>query len=156
MPRRAKIKKRVPAPDPVYNNVNIAKFINALMSRGKKNLAQRIFYNALDLAEQKLKKPGLDVFEQAMKNATPAIEVKPRRVGGATYQVPIEVSHSRGNALAMRWLITYARQRSGKSMTEQLAAELIDAHNGSGTSIKKKEDTHKMADANRAFAHYRY
>lgn len=156
MPRRAKIKKRVPLADPTYNSVLVSKFINCLMTRGKKTVAENIFYKSLDVAELKLKKPGFEVFEQALKNVTPAIEVKPRRVGGATYQVPVEVTPARGEALALRWLIKYARARNGKSMIDQLAAEFIDAHNSTGASVKKKDDTHKMADANRAFAHYRY
>jgi small subunit ribosomal protein S7 len=156
MPRRARVKKRIPIADPVHGSVLVSKFINCLMTRGKKTVAEGIFYRALEQAEQKLKKPAFEVFEQALKNATPMIEVKPRRVGGATYQVPIEVSQERGQALALRWLIKYARVRNGKSMREQLAAEIIDAYNGTGASVKKKDDTHKMADANRAFAHYRY
>lgn len=156
MPRRAKIKKRIPAPDPVYGSVDAAKFINCLMTRGKKTVAERIFYGALDKAEAKLGKPGIEIFDKAMENVTPMIEVKPRRVGGATYQVPVEVSKERGQALALRWLIKFSRARNGKSMADQLAAEILDAYNNTGTSIKKREDTHKMADANRAFAHYRY
>ncbi|MGV3526756.1 MAG: 30S ribosomal protein S7 [Candidatus Sericytochromatia bacterium] len=156
MPRRAKIKKRLPAPDAIYNSVEISKFINCLMTRGKKTVAEGIFYQALDKAEAKLSKPGIEIFQKAMDNVTPMIEVKPRRVGGATYQVPIEVSKERGKALALRWIIRYSRERNGKSMAEQLAAEIMDAYNNTGSSIKKREDTHKMADANRAFAHYRY
>lgn len=156
MPRRAKIRKRMPAPDPVYNNVDVAKFINCLMYRGKKTVAEGIFYGALNKAEAKLGKSGLEVFQKALENVTPMIEVKPRRVGGATYQVPVEVSRERGRALALRWVIRFARERNGKSMVDQLAAELMDAYNNTGTSVKKREDTHKMADANRAFAHYRY
>lgn len=156
MPRRATIKKRIPRPDPIYGSVIISKFINNLMLKGKKTLAERIFYNSIDRAGEKLGKPGNEVFDQALKNVTPLIEVKPRRVGGATYQVPVEVSVERGTALAMRWLITFARKRPGKSMIDQLSAELLDAYNNTGASVKKKEDTHKMAEANRAFAHYRY
>lgn len=156
MPRRAQIKKRIPRPEPVYGSVDAAKFINCLMTRGKKTVAEGIFYKALNRAEEKLKKPGDEIFEQALRNVTPMIEVKPRRVGGATYQVPVEVSVERGKALAMRWLIKYARGRNGKSMREQLAAEIMDAFNNTGQSVKKREDTHKMAEANRAFAHYRY
>lgn len=156
MPRRAKIRKRIPAPDPVYQDVDVAKFINCLMTRGKKTVAEGIFYGALNKAEAKLSKPGLEVFQKAMENITPMIEVKPRRVGGATYQVPVEVSRERGKALALRWVIKYARSRNGKSMIDQLSAELMDAYNNTGSSVKKREDTHKMADANRAFAHYRY
>jgi len=156
MPRRAKIKKRIPAPDPVYQSVDVAKFINCLMTRGKKTVAESIFYGALDKAEAKLDKPGVEIFNKALDNVTPMIEVKPRRVGGATYQVPVEVTKERGRALALRWLIKYARDRNGKSMVDQLSAEMLDAYNNTGASVKKKEDTHKMADANRAFAHYRY
>lgn len=156
MPRRAKIKKRIPTPDPVYNNVEVAKFINCLMTRGKKTTAERIFYGALQKAEAKLDKSGLEIFQKAMENVTPMIEVKPRRVGGATYQVPVEVTKERGNALALRWLIRFARARNGKSMIDQLSSEILDAYNNTGSSVKKREDTHKMADANRAFAHYRY
>lgn len=156
MPRRAKIRKRIPAPDPVFGSVDAAKFINCLMTRGKKTVAEGIFYGALEKAEAKLSKPGIEIFQKAMENVTPAIEVKPRRVGGATYQVPVEVTAERGQALALRWVIKFARARNGKSMADQLAAELMDAYNSTGSSVKKKEDTHKMADANRAFAHYRY
>lgn len=156
MPRRAKIKKRLPAPDPVYQSQDIAKFINCLMTRGKKTVAEGIFYGALDKAEAKLGKPGIEIFNKALENITPMIEVKPRRVGGATYQVPVEVTKERGRALALRWVIKYSRDRNGKSMVDQLSAELLDAYNNTGSSVKKKEDTHKMADANRAFAHYRY
>jgi len=156
MPRRAKIKKRIPLPDPVHQSVDIAKFINCLMTRGKKTVAEGIFYGALDKAEAKLTKPGVEIFNKALENITPQIEVKPRRVGGATYQVPVEVTKERGRALALRWMIKYARDRNGKSMVDQLSAEIMDAFNNTGASVKKKEDTHKMADANRAFAHYRY
>ena len=156
MPRRAKIKKRIPTADPVYNSVEIAKFINCLMTRGKKTTAERVFYGALKKAEAKLDKSGLEIFQKAMENVTPMIEVKPRRVGGATYQVPVEVTKERGNALALRWLIRFARARNGKSMIDQLSSEILDAYNNTGSSVKKREDTHKMADANRAFAHYRY
>jgi small subunit ribosomal protein S7 len=156
MPRRAKIKKRVPAPDSVYRSELLSKFVNCMMMRGKKTVAENIVYKALARSEEKLKKPGIEIFEQALKNVRPMIEVKPRRVGGATYQVPIEVSEERGAALALRWVIKHARARNGKSMIEQLSAELTDAYNNTGASVKKREDTHKMADANRAFAHYRY
>ena len=156
MPRRAKIKKRIPAPDAVYGSVNISKFINCMMYKGKKTIAENIFYTALEKASAKLDKPGDEIFDKAMENVAPMIEVKPRRVGGATYQVPIEVDKDRGQALALRWLIKYARARNGKSMADQLSAELMDAYNNTGASVKKREDTHKMADANRAFAHYRY
>jgi small subunit ribosomal protein S7 len=126
------------------------------MKNGKKTVAARIFYDALDLVEARAKKPGIDVFEQAVKNATPLIEVRPRRVGGATYQIPIEVRADRRQSLAIRWLVQSTRGRSGKSMAEKLAAELMDAANNQGTTVKKREDTHRMAEANRAFAHYRW
>ena len=156
MPRRGKIVKRQPKPDPVFGDVVVAKFINNMMTRGKKSTAEKIFYGALETASEKLKKTQLEIFQQALKNVTPLIEVKARRVGGSTYQVPSEVRPERGTALGMRWLIMYARKRNGKSMIEKLSAELVDATNNVGSSVKKKEDTHKMAEANRAFAHYSY
>jgi small subunit ribosomal protein S7 len=156
MPRRNRPPKRDIEPDIRYNSVEVAKFINKLMIGGKKSTAERIFYGALDLCESRLKRPGIEVFEQAIKNATPVLEVKPRRVGGATYQVPVEVQADRRLALAMRWLIAAARRRPGKSMAEKLASELLDAANGVGATVKKREDTHRMAEANRAFAHYRW
>lgn len=156
MPRRGKVFKRVPKPDALYSNVIVSKFINNLMTRGKKTTAESIFYGAVDVASAKLKKEPMEVFEAALKNVTPLLEVKARRVGGATYQVPTEVRGDRGAALAMRWLISNARKRNGKSMIEKLSAEFVDASNGVGPSVKKKEDTHKMAEANRAFAHYSY
>lgn len=156
MPRRGKIVKRQPKPDPVYGNVTVSKFINNIMKKGKKTVAENILYEAMDVAKDKIKKEPLEVFQQALKNVTPLIEVKARRVGGATYQVPSEVKGDRGTALAMRWLLTNARKRSGRSMVEKLSAEFVDAANGVGASVKKKEDTHKMAEANRAFAHYNY
>jgi small subunit ribosomal protein S7 len=134
----------------------VARFVNKLMRDGKKNTAQSIFYDALDIVESRAKRPGLEVFEQAVKNATPIIEVKPRRVGGATYQVPVEVRPDRQLSLAIRWLVGTARQRPGKSMAEKLANELLDAANNTGQTVKKREDTHRMAEANRAFAHYRW
>jgi small subunit ribosomal protein S7 len=134
----------------------VSRFINKLMVKGKKSTAQRIFYDALDIAESRAKRPGLEVFEQALRNATPVLEVKPRRVGGATYQVPVEVRPERRVSLAVRWLIESARRRPGKSMAEKLANELLDASNNTGATIKKREDTHRMAEANRAFAHYRW
>ena len=156
MPRRGKVIRRQPKPDVVYDSVVMSKFINNLMTRGKKTVAETIFYNALDVASEKLKKDQTDVFETALKNVTPLLEVKARRVGGATYQVPTEVKPERGVALGMRWLIEYARKRNGKSMVEKLSAEFVDANNSVGSSVKKREDTHKMAEANRAFAHYSY
>jgi small subunit ribosomal protein S7 len=156
MPRRGYVVKREIQPDPKYNNVMVAKFINKIMQRGKKSLAERVVYNAFDIIEGRMHKNPLPIFEQAIRNATPVLEVKPRRVGGATYQVPVEVRPDRRLSLAMRWLIQSARARSGKSMAEKLANELMDAANNTGATIKKKEDTHKMAEANKAFAHYRW
>lgn len=154
MPRRGDIEKRQILPDARYNNVLVQKFINKVMERGKKSVAERIVYGALDLAADRLKKTPMEVFEQALRNASPSIEVKPKRVGGATYQVPVEVKSDRRYALAMRWLLTASRGRSGRPMHERLAAELMDAYNNTGNTIKRKEDVHKMAEANRAFAHY--
>ncbi|MFN3372768.1 MAG: 30S ribosomal protein S7 [Chloroflexus sp.] len=154
MPRRGTVERRPVPPDARYNSVLVQKFINKVMERGKKSLAERIVYQALDLAAERLKKPQMEIFEQALRNASPSIEVKPKRVGGATYQVPVEVKSDRRYSLAMRWLLMSARARSGKPMVERLAAELIDAYNNTGTTIKKKEDVHRMAEANRAFAHY--
>lgn len=156
MSRRSKPARRVPAPDPVYNNVDIAKFINRLMRRGKKSLAERIFYSTLEKIEEKTKENALEVFQRALTNATPLLEVKARRIGGSTYQVPLEVKPDRGMALGSSWLIEAAKNRSGKSMVEKLTAELTDAANGNGAACKKKDDTHRMAEANKAFAHYRY
>jgi small subunit ribosomal protein S7 len=143
-------------PDAKFKNKNVTRFINKMMLDGKRSLAERIFYTAFDLIEAKQKRPPLDVFEQAVKNATPSIEVKPRRVGGSTYQVPVDVRRDRGNALAMRWLIRSARTRTGRSMAEKLANELMDAAAGQGSTIRKREETHRMAESNRAFAHYRW
>ncbi len=156
MPRRYRPPKRKVEPDPKYNNVQVAMMINRLMRRGKKSLATSIMYEALDLVESRAKRNPIEVFEQAINNATPMIEVKPRRVGGSTYQVPVEVNPYRRTTLAMRWLLNAARARSGRSMAEKLASELMDAANGQGAAIKKKDDTHRMAEANRTFAHYRW
>ena len=156
MPRRAKVIKRQVPPDPKYGSEMVAKFINRVMLDGKKATSERIVYDALDLVNQQLKTEALEVLGQAIKNATPVLQVKSRRVGGATYQVPIEVQAERGLSLAMRWLLTYARARSGKSMSEKLAAEIVDAAQGQGATIKKRQDTHRMAEANKAFAHYRW
>ncbi len=156
MPRRNRPPKRRIQPDNKYNSVLVSQFINKLMQRGKKSTAERIFYDALEIIEQRSKRPGLEVFEQAVQNATPILEVKPRRVGGATYQVPVEVRPDRRLSLAIRWLVSTARSRSGKSMAEKLANELMDAANHTGATIKRREDTHRMAEANRAFAHYRW
>ena len=156
MSRRKKSVKRGILPDARYDSQTVSKFVNNLMNRGKKSLAERVFYSAMDLIEQRTGQPGVNVFKQALSNVKPALEVKSRRVGGATYQVPVEVRPERRTALAMRWLISYTRARREKDMSERLAAELILASKGEGESIKKKEDTHRMAEANRAFAHYRW
>ena len=156
MPRRNRPPKREIAPDIKYNSVLVSQFINKLMQQGKKSTAQTIFYDALDLIEERSKRPGLEVFEQAVRNSTPILEVKPRRVGGATYQVPVEVRADRRLSLAIRWLVAATRNRSGRSTAEKLASELMDAANNTGATVKKREDTHRMAEANRAFAHYRW
>ena len=156
MPRRAKIERRVPAPDAVYNSELVTRFINKIMQRGKKGLAERILYDALTLIQERTGRNPLEVFEQAISNATPMLEVKPRRVGGATYQVPVEVRSDRAQALAIRWLISAARARSENTMTERLSGELLDAASQRGTAVKKREDTHRMAEANKAFSHYRW
>ena len=153
MPRKKK-EKRIISPDPVYNNVTVAKFINQVMRRGKKTIAQKIIYKAFDIIKEKTKKDPLETFEQALKNAAPLLEVKSRRIGGATYQVPREVRGDRRLTLAMRWIIMAAKSKKGKPMREKLAEELIEAANNTGWAIKKKEDTHRMAEANRAFAHF--
>jgi small subunit ribosomal protein S7 len=156
MPRRARATKRDILPDAKYHNETVARLINKVMTRGKKSVAERVVYGALDIVGRQGAKEPVNVLEQAVKNATPQLEVKPRRVGGATYQVPIEVRPDRGLSLALRWLVASARARGGKAMAEKLAAELSDASQGQGVTIKKREDTHKMAEANRAFAHYRW
>jgi small subunit ribosomal protein S7 len=156
MPRRGKYEKHELLPDARYNSLVVSRFINKMMERGKKGLAERIMYDTIEELERRAKRPGIEVFEQAMRNATPVIEVKPRRVGGATYQVPVEIKGDRRQSLAMRWIIGAARKRTGKSMAERLASELMDAANNTGTTIKRREDTHKMAEANRAFSHYRF
>jgi len=157
MPRDARrVVKRIPPPDAKYNSVTVAKFINRLMIRGQKNTAERIVYSALQFAAEQVNSNPEEALERAIRNATPLVMVKSRRVGGATYQVPSEVQEDRGRALAMRWLIASARARSGKSMEDKLASELIDAIQGRGVTIKKREDIHKMAEANKAFAHYRW
>lgn len=155
MPRRARIVKRIILPDAKYNNRNVAKFINRVMQRGKRSVAERIVYNSLAKLEEQAGRPAMEVFEQALKNATPLIEVKPKRVGGATYQIPVEIKGDRRGALAMRWLINAARSRQGRGMIEKLTAELLDASRNQGSTVKRREDTHKMAEANRAFSHYR-
>ncbi len=156
MSRRNKAVKRIVPPDPRYDSQTVSKFVSNLMSQGRKSLAESIFYKAMDMIEERTGQPGVAVFKQAVNNAKPAVEVKSRRVGGASLQVPVEVRPERRTALAMRWLISYARARGEKTMAERLAAELILASKGEGNTIKKKEDTHRMAEANRAFAHYRW
>ena len=156
MPRRARVVKREIAPDGRYGSKIIARFINNLMLDGKKSIAERIVYDALERAENQLRRPPVDIFEQALRNSTPVLEVKPRRVGGATYQVPVEIRGDRRVSLAMRWLIQAARNRTGKTMVDKLAGELLDAFHGQGATVKKRDDTHRMADANKAFAHYRW
>ncbi len=156
MPRRNRPEQRVIAADPRYESELVQHLINKLMLRGKKSVAEGIVYDAMEVLENRGKKPANEVLEQAIRNATPMIEVRPRRVGGATYQVPMEIREDRRLALALRWLIQNARKRPGKSMVDKLSGELMDAFNNQGKTIKKKEDTHKMAEANRAFAHYRW
>ncbi len=157
MPRKKLINKRPAQPDPKFNSALVSKFTNGLMLDGKKTLARRLFYDAMDLVEKQVSdEVPLAVFEKAMDNVRPRVEVKSRRVGGATYQVPIEVRPERRNALAIRWIISFAKSRSGRTMSDKLAAELIDAFNNRGASVKKRDDTHKMAEANKAFAHYRW
>ena len=156
MSRRKKAVRRPVPPDPRYDSQTVSKFLNNLMERGKKSLAERVFYGAMDLIEQRTGQPGVNIFKQALSNVKPALEVKSRRVGGATYQVPVEVRPERRTALSMRWLIGAARRRAERSMADKLAAELLDAANNRGTAVKKREDTHKMAEANKAFAHYRW
>jgi small subunit ribosomal protein S7 len=156
MPRKGEVKKREVLPDPKYGDKTVTKFVNSIMNRGKKSTAEAILYGSLDIVTGKTKEDSLGVFKRALENTRPTVEVRSRRVGGATYQVPVEVRPQRRLSLSMRWLIEAARARSEKSMEEKLAAELIDAANNRGTAIKKKEDTHRMAEANRAFAHYRW
>jgi small subunit ribosomal protein S7 len=156
MSRRSRAVKREVAADPMHGSVVVTKFINGLMLGGKKSVAEKIFYQALETLEEKSDQPGLNVFQQAVTNAKPALEVKSRRVGGATYQVPIEVRPERRQALAIKWLIQFACARSEKTMADRLAGELLSASRGEGSTIKKKDDTHRMAEANKAFAHYRW
>ncbi|AEG16557.1 MULTISPECIES: 30S ribosomal protein S7 [Desulfofundulus] len=156
MPRRGAVAKRDVPPDPIYNSKVVTKLINQVMLKGKKSIAERICYKAFEIIREKTGKDPLEVFEQAMKNVMPVLEVKARRVGGANYQVPVEVRPERRQTLGIRWITQYARQRGGKSMEEKLAAEIMDAANNTGGAVKKKEDTHKMAEANKAFAHYRW
>ena len=156
MSRRKSAVKRTILPDARYDSQTVSKFINVLMYQGKKSTAERIFYAAMDLVENRTSQPGVNIFKQALTNLKPVVEVKSRRVGGATYQVPVEVRPERRTALAMRWIISFSRARNEKTMAERLAAELILASKGEGNTIKKKDDTHRMAEANRAFAHYRW
>ncbi|MBL8996121.1 MAG: 30S ribosomal protein S7 [Gemmatimonadales bacterium] len=156
MSRRKSAVKRTILPDARYDSQTVSKFINVLMYQGKKSTAERIFYGAMDIVEAKTSQPGVNIFKQALTNLKPVVEVKSRRVGGATYQVPVEVRPERRTALAMRWLISFSRERNEKSMAEKLAAETIAASKGEGNAVKKKDDTHRMAEANKAFAHYRW
>ena len=156
MPRKGHIPKREVLPDPIYNNKTLTKFINQIMIDGKKGTAQKICYDAFDIIKEKTGKDPMEVFDQALNNIMPVLEVKARRVGGATYQVPMEVRPERRQTLGIRWLVSYARARGERTMKERIAGELLDAVNGLGGAFKKKEDTHKMAEANRAFAHYRW
>jgi len=156
MPRRRRPDKRTIAPDPRYGSDELSRFINKVMMGGKKTTAQRIVYEAMDLLEEETKQSPLDVFRAAMQRSTPQLEVKPRRVGGATYQVPIEVRSTRREALGMRWLVNSARARTGKPMSEKLYEELLDASRGQGAAVKRREDLHRMADANKAFVHYKW
>ena len=154
--RRRSAERRIPSADPVYNDVLVSRFINYVMHDGKKSVAERIVYVALDIIEERTEEQGIEVFKQAINNVSPLVEVRSRRVGGATYQVPIEVRPERATSLAMRWLKEHSTKRPGKSMAEKLANEIVDAANERGESVKKREDTHRMADANKAFAHYRW
>ncbi len=156
MPRRGMVKKRKPQPDHFYNSTLISIFVNNMLKKGKKNTAQKIVYTAMERVKQQAKEDPLKMFEKAVENVRPVLETKSRRVGGATYQVPIEVPLNRSTSLAVRWLLKYARDRAGKSMEEKLSAEIMDAMNNRGGAVKKKEDIHKMAESNRAFAHYRW
>ena len=156
MPRRKVVAKREVRQDPIFNSTLITKFVNNLMKRGKRSVAERIFYKALDILEKKTKNPPMEIFHKAIENVKPQLEVKSRRVGGSTYQVPVEVRPERRTSLSIKWILTYASQRPEKGMPEKLAAEFLDASNNRGASIKKREDTIKMAEANKAFAHYRW
>ncbi len=156
MPRRFRPERREVEPDLRYNSEHVSMFINRLMKNGKKSTARRLLYDSFDMVEERTKQPAIEVFEQALQNTMPNIEVRPRRVGGSTYQVPIEVPPHRRIALSMRWLLAAARSRGGRSMSEKLAAEFMDASKGQGAAVKRRDDTHRMAEANRAFAHYRF
>ncbi|CCW36643.1 SSU ribosomal protein S7P [Chthonomonas calidirosea] len=158
MPRNAPeggVRPRVIPPDPIYNSVMVQKFINRLMKDGKKSVAETIFYKAMEQIERRTQRPALEVFDQAIRNVAPVVEVRPRRVGGQTYQVPVPVREARRFSLAIRWIVLNARKRSGRNMIDKLAAELIDAANNTGASVRRREEVHRMADANKAFAHYR-
>ena len=154
--RRRRAEKREIIPDPKYNNVTVAKFINIIMTRGKRATAEKIVYKCFDILSEKTGKPGLEAFQKALDNVRPLLEVKPRRIGGATYQVPVDVKQERGISIAMRWIRNFARAKKGKPMEIKLADEMLDAYKGEGLAIKKRDDTHKMAEANKAFAHYRW
>lgn len=154
--RKNKAKTRYLSPDPKYNDVEVTRFVNNLMQDGKKSIAYSIFYNAIDIVEQKTKENGLDIWKKALSNVSPVVEVKSRRVGGATFQVPTEVRPERRGALGMKWLISFAKKRNEKTMTERLAGEILAASNGEGAAVKKKDDTHRMAEANKAFSHFRF
>ena len=156
MPRKGPAQKRPTLPDPIYGSELMTRFINRMMVDGKKVTAEKIFYGAMAICEEKSGTPALEVFEKALQNVMPAVEVRPRRVGGQTYQVPMEVRPDRRRTLALRWMIGAARKRSGKTMIDRLSSEILDAFNGTGNTIKKREDTHRMAEANKAFAHYRF
>lgn len=156
MPRKGAVSRRATTPDLVYANQTVTRLINKVMTRGKKSTAERIVYHALDAVKEKSGKEAVKILEQALHNIMPVLEVRPRRVGGATYQVPVEVRPERRVSLGMRWLVQYARQRSGRTMREKLAGEILDASNNAGAAVKRREDTHKMAEANKAFAHYRW
>ena len=154
--RRRRAEKREVIPDPKYRNITVSRFINVIMTQGKKSKAERIVYGALGILAEKTGKPAVEVFQKAIDNARPLLEIKPRRIGGATYQVPIDVKSERGMSIAMRWIRNFARVKKGKPMEIKLADELLEAYNGQGSAVKKREDTHKMAEANKAFAHYRW
>ena len=156
MPRRGNVPKREVLPDPMYGSVLVTKLVNSIMLDGKKGVAQKVVYGAFDIIKEKTEKDALEVFTQAMENIMPSLEVKARRVGGATYQVPMEVRPARRQTLGLRWLTSYSRNRSEKTMAERLAGELMDAANNTGSAVKKREDTHKMAESNKAFAHFRW
>jgi len=156
VPRRSRPEKRTIAPDPIYHSESVAKFVNIVMKDGKRSTAERVVQQALTRASRQSRKEPLDIFDAALRNATPLLEVKPRRVGGATYQVPIEIRPERRVALARRWLVRFARQRGGRSMSEKLAFELLDASNNTGGAVRRKEETHRMAESNKAFSHFRY